>query len=311
MGAINAFGKTIEIITKHPKLLVIPLVISLLLAPISAYLLKDHDMWPMGKMEEKPEQKQEGNVIVEEYGSSISKEDMEKFIDYIKALSVLGILSALLNAVGQYGIVKGALTVKEGGKCSLYQLFIEGFRNMIQVFVINIIMGLIVLATIIIPLIPVILLFVTGVMTGHGVFILVAIFLIILIELPLVFFLVGLSSMAVPIYVIKGSISEAFECFSVAFKNKLSTLAFGALLLISTILIMVVPGSFRGLLMLGTSGFMTQLLLNLIEAPFQALMQAVISIGGLMFYLELTGLTGEERNLEEEILEGEFVEITH
>ena len=38
----------------------------------------------------------------------------------------------------------------------------------------------------------------------------------------------------------------------------------------------------------------------MIEAPFQALTQAVMSIGGLMLYLELTR---EEKDLEEEILE--------
>lgn len=304
MGAINAFAKTIETITKHPKLLLIPLVIALLLAPISAYLLKDYTTLFTEEMQKNLEQKQEGNVIVEEYGSIISKEDMEKFVDYIKILSLLGVLSALLNAVGQYAVIKGILTVERGEEYSLFQLFIEGFRNMIQVFVINIIIGLIVLAIIMVPLILVII----PIAAGSEALLLAAIFLVILIELPLVFFLFGLSSMAVPIYVIKGSIGAAFECFSVAFKNKLSTLAFGILLLISVVLIMVVPSSFMGLVALGASGFVTQLILNSVEAPFRALMQAVMSVGGLMLYLELMG---EERDLEEEILEEEFVEITH
>jgi len=308
MGAINAFAKTIETITKHPKLLLIPLVIALLLAPISAYLLKDYTALFTEEMQKNLEQKQEGNVIVEEYGSIIPKEDMEKFMDYIKILSLLGVLSALLNAISQYAIIKGILTVEKGEEYSLFQLFIEGFRNMIQVFVINIIIGLIVLAIIMVPLILGIIPLAAGAMTGSEALLLAAIFLVILIELPLVFFLVGLGSMAVPIYVIKGSISAALECFSVAFKNKLSTLAFGILLLISVVLIMVVPGSFMGLVMLGGSGFVMQLLLNLIEVPFQALMQAVMSVGGLMLYLELTG---ENRDFEGEILEEGFVEITH
>ncbi|NJE07576.1 hypothetical protein E3E31_03395 [Thermococcus sp. M39] len=300
MGAINAFAKTIETITKHPKLLLIPLVIALLIAPISAYLLKDYTTLFTEEMQKNIEQKQEGNVIVEEYGSIISKEDMEKFMDYIKILSFLGVLSALLNAIGQYAIIKGVLTTEKGEEYSLSQLFIEGFRNMIQVFLVNLIIGLIVLAIIMVPLILVIIPLAAGAMTGSEGLLLAAVFLVIIIELPLVFFLVGLSSMAVPIYVIKGSIGAAFECFTVAFKNKLSTLAFGILLLISVVLIMIVPSSFIGLVALGASGFAAQLLLNLIEAPFQALMQAVMSVGGLMLYLELTR---EKKDLEEEILE--------
>lgn len=293
MGAINAFAKTIETITKHPKLLLIPLVIALLIAPISAYLLKDYTTLFTEEMQKNFEQKQEGNVIVEEYGSIISKEEMEKFMNYIKILSFLAVLSALLNAIGQYAVIKGALTAEKGEEYSLFQLFMDGIKNMIQVFVVNVIIGLIIFGIIMIPLILIAIPLVVG---GSSAIVIVAVF----IELPLIFFLVGLGSMAVPIYVIKGSIGAAFECFSVAFKNKLSTLAFGILLLISVILIMIVPGSFMGLAALGVSGFTTQLLLNLIEAPFQALTQAVMSIGGLMLYLELTK---EKKDLEEEILE--------
>ncbi len=293
MGAINAFAKTIETITKHPKLLLIPLVIALLIAPISAYLLKDYTTLFTEEMQKNLEQKQEGNVIVEEYGSIISKEDMEKFMNYIKILSFLAVLSALLNAIGQYAVIKGALTAEKGEEYSLFQLFMDGIKNMIQVFVVNVIIWLIIFGIIMIPLILIAIPLVAG---GSSAIVMVAVF----IELPLIFFLVGLGSMAVPIYVIKGSMGAAFECFNIALKNKLSTLAFGILLLISVILIMVVPGSFMGLATLGASGFTTQLLLNLIEAPFQALTQAVMSIGGLMLYLELTK---EEKDLEEEILE--------
>ncbi|ALM74784.1 hypothetical protein [Thermococcus barophilus] len=300
MGAINAFAKTIETITKNPKLLLIPIIIALIIAPISAYLLKDYTALFTEEMQKNFEQKQEGNVIVEEHGSIIPKENMEKFMGYIKITILLGILSALLNAIGQYAVVKGALTAEKGEEYSLLQLFVDGIKNMIQVFVVNVIMGLIIFVIIMVPLIPAFLMLAAGAMLKSEAFFMMVLFFVLLLELPLVFFLVGLGSMAVPIYVIKGSIWAAFECFSVAFKNKLSTLAFGILLLISVILIMVVPGSFMGLMALGASGFTAQLLLNLIEAPFQALTQAVMSIGGLMLYLELTK---EEKDLEEEILE--------
>ncbi|WP_457753404.1 hypothetical protein [Thermococcus sp.] len=300
MGAINAFAKTIEAITKNPKLLLIPLVIALLIAPISAYLLKDYTTLFTEEMQKNFEQRQEGNIIVEEHGSVISKENMEKFMNYIKILSLLAVLSALLNAIGQYAVVKGALTAEKDEEYSLFRLFMDGIKNMIQVFVVNVIIGLIIFTIIVIPFILIAIPLIAGAMSGSEGLLSAAFFLVILIELPLVFFLVGLGSMAVPIYVIKGSIGAAFECFSVALKNKLSTLAFGVLLLISVILIMIVPGSFMGLATLGASGFTTQLVLNLIEAPFQALTQAVMSIGGLMLYLELTR---EEKDLEEEILE--------
>jgi len=64
--------------------------------------------------------------------------------------------------------------------------------------------------------------------------------------------------------------------------------------------LLAIPASFIGLLFLGRTDFMANLVSNILQAPFQAIMQALIAIGGLMLYLELIA---KRKSFEEEITE--------
>jgi|Deesub1362B_J571_1020462.scaffolds.fasta_scaffold00007_290 hypothetical protein len=297
MGAVTAFAKTIEFITKNPKLVLIPLLIALIIAPINAFLFKNYPMPFEGQFKAE----KQGNVIVEEYGRVFTEDELKELMEYLRIFVIVALLSALLTAIGEYAVIRGAILIEQGKGYSLLNLLKEGIKNMFQVFAINLVVGIIIVVVLFVALIPAMLIAAAGAFAGSFETLFVLVFLLIfLLEIPLATFLVGAASMAVPIYATKGSISSAFGCFGLGWRNKLSTLGFGALLLVSAILITVIPGSFMGLAFLGSSGFTAQLIMQLLETPFQALIQTVMAIGGLMFYWELTKL---KKSLEEEILE--------
>lgn len=285
MGALTAFAKTIEFITKNPKLVLIPLLIALIIAPVNAFLFKNHPMPFEGQFKAD----KHGDVIMEEYGRVFTGDELRELMKYLRIFVIVALLSALLTAIGEYALIKGAILIEQGEEYSLLNLLKEGAKNMFQVFAINLVVGIIIVVVLFAALIPAILIAAVGAFTGSFEALFVLVFLLILLlEIPLATFLVGTASMAVPIYVTEGSISSAFGCFGLGWRNKLSTLGFGALLLVSAILITVIPGSFMGLAFLGSTGFTAQLIMQLLETPFQALLQTVMAIGGLMFYWELT-----------------------
>ncbi|HIH73625.1 MAG TPA: hypothetical protein HA300_09845 [Thermococcaceae archaeon] len=291
MGAVNAFARTIVVITKNPKLLLIPLIISIILSPVSAYLVKEMPMF--GSFSEFQEGGNE-SVIFEEHGA-FSEEMLAEFANFFKFLLIFMVISLLLQALSEYAMIKGALMAEEGKEYSLVDLIYEGIMHVFQVFLTILIVGIISFAILSVPLFVFgILLFIFG---GNP----ALVFLLFLVEIPLVLFVIGASSMAVPIYVMSNSISASLACFSLAFRNKLSSVTFGALLAVSIFFLLAVPASFIGVLFFGRTDFMANLIANLLQAPFQAIIQALVAIGGLMLYLELS-----EKEKEEKLLEFEF-----
>ncbi|HDD31694.1 MAG TPA: hypothetical protein ENF72_03630 [Thermococcus litoralis] len=288
MGAVNAFARTIVTITKNPKLLLIPLMISIILSPISAYLVKE--MPAFESLSELPESSNE-SIIFEEHGA-FSEEMLTELANFSKFLLVFMLISLLLQALSEYAMIKGALMAEEGEEYSLIDLIHEGIMHVFQVFLILIIIGVISSAILLVPL----FLFSALIFLSGSV---ALILLLILVEMPLVLFVIGASSMAVPIYVLSNSISSSLGCFLLAFKNKLSSMTFGALLVLSIFFLLAVPASFIGLLFLGRTDFMGNLAANLLQAPFQAIIQALVAIGGLMLYLEFSKSGYEKETIEE------------
>ncbi|USG99789.1 hypothetical protein K1720_09905 [Thermococcus argininiproducens] len=290
VGAVNAFGRAIITITKNLKLLIIPLIVSLLLSPFSAYLFREtsvfENLWGVSGGSNE-------SVIFEEHGSTISEEVLNEMAEFFRLFLVFMLVSLLLQALSEYAIVKGALMVEDNQTYSLVDLVYEGIHHVFQVFFVNLLVGII---TIIILLGPMLLFSALIVLTGSS----VLMWLLLLVEFPLILLLVAAGSMAVPIYVMSNSITASLSCFSIAFKNKLSSIGFGAFLVVSGFLLLAVPASFIGLLFLGKSDFTANLISNILQSPFQALIQTLMAIGGLMLYFELTK---KVKSFEEEIME--------
>jgi len=291
VGAVNAFARGIITITKNPRLLLIPLIISLLLSPLSAYLLKEVPVFQ--GFSEGTLSPENGSIIFEEYGGGLSEEAINEMVEFLKFLVIFVLISLLLQALSEYAVIKGALMAENNQKYTLVDLLYEGVYHAFQVFLVNLVVAILSAGVLLLPV------FFFGILMAlTGVSALVV--LLLAVEIPLALLLMSASSMAVPIYVITNSIGASLSCFSIAFKNKLSSIGFAALLLVSIFLLLAIPASFIGLLFLGRTDFMANLVSNILQAPFQAVMQALIAIGGLMLYLELIA---KRKSFEEEITE--------
>ena len=291
MGAVNAFARGIITITKNPRLLLIPLIISLLLSPLSAYLLKEMPVFQ--EFSEEALSPENESIIFEEYGGGLSEEAINEMVEFLKFLMIFMLISLLLQALSEYAVIRGALMAENNQKYTLVDLLYEGVYHAFQVFLVNLVVAIVSAGVL---LVPVFFFGILMALTGASVFVV----LLLAVEIPLALLLMSASSMAVPIYVTTNSIGASLSCFSIAFKNKLSSIGFAALLLVSIFLLLAIPASFIGLLFLGRTDFMANLVSNILQAPFQAIMQALIAIGGLMLYLELIA---KRKSFEEEITE--------
>lgn len=295
MGAIDAFSKTITMITSHRKLVLLIMVFTLILAPISTYLVGNA---PELNLNQTQTTQKQGNVIFEEHGSTFPEKDIEALKSYLPRLLLYALLVSLLMAAVQYAVIKGAYMATRGEEYALGSLLSEGFRNLPQVFVINLIFGIIAVVVILLPLMLIIIPIAAGALSGTGSVLIFGIFLMLIVEFFVALFIMGLLSMTVPLYVVKGSIGAAFEAFSLAFRNMLSTLGFGALLMVGVLVVSMIMAPFS---MMAAVIFPGMLISALLEAPFQALIYAILWIGGLEFYLEL-----EKKREEVDLLLEEF-----
>jgi len=291
VGAVNAFARGIITITKNPRLLLIPLIISLLLSPLSAYLLKEMPVFQ--EFSEETLSPENESIIFEEYGRGLSEEAINEMVEFLKFLMIFMLISLLLQALSEYAVIRGALMAENNQKYTLVDLLYEGVYHAFQVFLVNLVVAIVSAGVL---LVPVFFFGILMALTEASAFVV----LLLVVEIPLALLLMSASSMAVPIYVTTNSIGASLSCFSIVFKNKLSSIGFAALLLVSIFLLLAIPASFIGLLFLGRTDFMANLVSNILQAPFQAIMQALIAIGGLMLYLELIA---KRKSFEEEITE--------
>lgn len=289
MGAIDAFGKTIEFITRNPKLFLIPLLVTLILAPINAYMLKDVSMTPIGFQNFE----KEGNVIIEEHGNLMKENQL---MTLFERTSISGLIELIIASIAIYALIKGALLDSHGELYSLGSLLVEGTKKMPAVVVIRILISIAAALIAFIAFLPGILLIALGVAMDSDI-VMFGVFLLLIVMLPVIGYAFTITVTAVPAYVIKGSIGDAFSVIGLTWRKKLSSIGFGLLLALSILLLAIIPASFGGMTFLGSSGFKSQLILQLLSAPFQALSIELEAIGGFMFYSTLQ----EETRIEEEL----------
>ncbi|ASJ06804.1 DUF2189 domain-containing protein [Thermococcus pacificus] len=291
MGAVDAFVKTFSLILANKKLYLLALILTLILAPMGAYLVPNEIPF-----EQNQTSIQKGSVIVEEYGSLLNEDEMDVFLQLMKGLAVYLLISIVLSSIFEYSVAKGALAYLAGEERALRDLILDGVRHFPGVFVINVVYSLIAFTFIGIAFIPI----VAGVLTlpVGGVLILVGIVLLILIGA----LVTSLSALAIPLYADRGSIGAAFEAFGLVFRNVLSSMGFGLLVWV---------GIFGIAMVSAPIAFITELFLTsdagtyvsaLLQAPFNALLSTFIWVAGVAFYRELQRME-ELKKVDEELAE--------
>ncbi|AEH24130.1 hypothetical protein PYCH_04400 [Pyrococcus yayanosii CH1] len=277
MGALKAFGDAVNFTLRNPRLALIPLLIALILAPMSAYIQRDIE--PFSPMERGKEIE---GIIIEEHGAT-----GEMGLENLWPLLFLLLLSLLLNSAAQYSVIYGALRAGEGKDVPLSELFVKGLEHIVQVFGINVLTTIIVAAAAIAAGLPFLMLVIGGAFVNSNSLMLAGVILLLIVEVIILPFLVGASSMTVPAYVVKGSFGSFIDGFAVAWKNKLSSMGFGALLLIFIMAIVIAPAAIVAIILLASQGLTARIVAALIQAPFQAVAQTFASVAGLFLYLEL------------------------
>lgn len=295
MGAIDAFTRTFSIVIENKRLYLLALIMSLVLAPIGAYLIPS-DLSGSVTQGHNVSSTRNGSVIIEEYGTSLGGEEMKDFVELLEGLAVYFVIALILGAVFEYGVTKGILLGLGGEGYSLGDLLVEGVKHSPAVILINLVYGLVMLAFVGIAAIPMVI----------GAFLMptgaVLIFLGLPLMLVVVFFTTGLSSLAVPLYVDRGKVGAAFEAFGLAFNNFLSTAGFGFLLGIGVMAIAIVVGPVAFVAQTVFPGNVALYASALLQAPFDALMYLFIWAGGVAFYREL-GRMEELKKADEELKE--------
>ncbi|WP_297091925.1 hypothetical protein [Thermococcus sp.] len=291
MGAIDAFTNAFSLVIRNKRLYLLVLVMSLMMAPLGAYLIPSEVNYEYNQTAI-----QKGNVIIEEYGTPISGNEMDTLVELLKGLAIYSIIALIVGAIFEYGITKGIFMHLRDEEYSLSGLLVEGLKHFPGVILINFIYGLIMVVFIGVAAIPMAL----------GALFLPAGAILMLLGVILMFaavaFALGLSSLAIPFYVDRGSIGAAFEAFGAAFRNALSTVGFGVLLGIGVIAIMLVASPIAFLAQMVLPENIAPYVSAFLQAPFDALLYMFIWTAGVAFYREIQRME-ELKKVDEELID--------
>ncbi|AIF69961.1 hypothetical protein PAP_07860 [Palaeococcus pacificus DY20341] len=280
MGAINALSQTIDLLSKNPRILLVPLIIAFIMVPITAYQAQKLHF----------EYSFEDNNVSQEELKAILRDMAATFA---RTMLIIGSIMALLNAVAQYYLVKSALTILKGEKPLTADLIKAGLKKAVPIAILNVFVGALIVGVALIPhayLIKLILSAEGPTIPGSAMDLF---FLLWIISLFLELFILPASMMVVPAYIVENSPLKGLKAYAVAFRNMPSTLGFGVLLGI-IMLVFMVPYFMTAFAIHQNAGFSTYLTRQLIQAPFLALSNAIGTVGGLMLYLDFKGNRKEE-----------------
>ncbi|ANF23075.1 hypothetical protein [Thermococcus piezophilus] len=277
MGAIDAFSRTFSIVLANKKLYLFVLIMTLILAPLSVYVIPQDFEYTYNQTSI-----QRGDVIVVEYGTPIAEDEAEVMVKLLAGLAVYFLVSVLLSSAFQYGTTKGVLQYLKGEDYSLEELLKDGFKHFPGVLAINIVFGLIVAVFIVIAIIPIGVGALIGLPVGW-----ILIFLGVLLFFAVLAFSIGLTSLPVPLYVERKNLGAAFEAFGLVFRNVFSTIGFGVLMTIAVMGIVIIASPLAFIIQLTVPENITPYVSAFVQAPLDALMYLFLWTGGVAFYKEL------------------------
>lgn len=291
MGAVEAFTETFSIMLKEKRLYVLTLVLTLILAPLGAYVMPKDVHFDANRTVT-----HHGGVIVEEYGSPSESELIPFFKDFLKKAIPYVILAIVLSTIFEYGVVRGAVDYLDGRESSLSELLLEGVKRFPALFTISFLFLLITLALIGVPL----AVMAAGILTLPPGAVLVILGVLLLI--PVAAFTTAMATLPVAIYASGGSFGSAFEAIHLSFRNVKTSLGFGFLLWVGVIGISMVSAPISLLTQLFAPDSYAPYISALLQAPFTALLYEFLWIAGVPFYRELRKKE-ELKKVDEELAE--------
>ncbi len=291
MGAIDAFARIFSIMVEAKRLYIPALILSLLLAPVAAYLLPSEPSFDTSF-----NQTHSGSVIMEQYGEDVEEELTDFLIQLGRAFAILMAISVVVGSIVQYGITKGALLHELGEDYSIGELLIDGLNHLPGVIAIEFLFMAVAVALASVALIPVVL----------GLFFLpwgmVLVLIGFLLLLGVLAIATSLTAVSIPIYADKGRIGAVFSAFGLVFGNITPSIAFGILLWVGIMVVSMIAGSIGFVADFVFPKSIAAYASQFLQAPLNALMFEFLTVGGVTFYRELQRME-ELKKVDEELIE--------
>ncbi|WP_297438821.1 hypothetical protein [Thermococcus sp.] len=280
MGAMDAFSRTFTLVIQNKKLYLLPLVMSLILAPLSAYMVGNSPFLQNNPLQSN--QTHSGDVIIEEHGSLAG--ETTHMSEFLKILAIYGVIALVLSSIFQYSVIKGLLKSSTDSEYSLFELAVDGIKHFPGVLILNLIFTLISLLLVALPL----LLVGIGVILGGAGLILVILGLLLLILVATLS--LSLTVLPVPIYAEKGSLGPAFEALGFIYSNMKTAMVFGLLIFMILMAIEVAAAPISMITQITASKEVSMYVSALAQAPLDALLYFFVWSAGVALYRELRRL---------------------
>ncbi|ASJ17160.1 hypothetical protein A3L04_08800 [Thermococcus chitonophagus] len=280
MVAIKSFGEAVSFLISNPKVILIPLVFLLILAPINTYIQKDNVLKSLENLEK-------GSIIFEEHGAA-----EELTPEQLRALLVIALLYMLLLSAAQYSVTMYAYRRRLGETLSLGDALISGLENVIPAFIVTLISAIILGLIAIVVAIPFSVIIGIGAIGGSKGMITVGMLALLVGEFFALTFSGGAVSVIFPAYVVNNSIRRGIEGLMLPLRRPKSTLSFGLLLMLTIFTLYIVASMLVFLPLIFSRSLAGLLIGALLQAPIMALLHAFTSVASLSFY----------ENLREELL---------
>ncbi|MFA4669725.1 hypothetical protein QDY65_04095 [Pyrococcus kukulkanii] len=280
MVAIKSFGEAVSFLTSNPRVILVPLIFLLILAPINTYVQKDNVLKSLENLEK-------GSIILEEHGAN-----EELTSEQLRALLIVALLYMLFLSAAQYSVAIYTHRRRLGEDLGIGDALISGLENVIPAFIVTLISVIILGLIAVIIAVPFSIIIGIGVIGGSEGMITVGMLALLAVEFFAITFFGGAASVIFPAYVVNNSIRRGIEEFLLPLRKPKSTLGFGLLLMLTVFTLYIVASIFVFLPLIFSRSLAGLLLGALLQAPVMALLHAFTSVASLSFY----------ENLREELL---------
>ncbi|MBO8175320.1 MAG: hypothetical protein H0Z18_08680 [Thermococcus sp.] len=267
VGAVKSVENAISMLTKNPALVLVPILIAFILAPIHT--------------------PNNTNFHFSQESVNVAKEQVRNFVhDFVRNAVIFGILTSIMQAISSYSVSRGVLDIIKQKDYQITQTVFEALKNLPQAAFLNILSWMVT----ILAVVPPFAYLYSEIMKAESFTIPGSVmdnfFFLAIISLLILLYVAPASLLLIPAYVKTKSVRSALKVYRLALNRLSSTIGFGILIFIAMMII--------NLPTILTRFIDNQFLAGIIGAPFNGLSNAFSMTAATLFYLSLTKEVEEE-----------------
>ena len=283
MGALDAFSKAFSLVAENKGIYLLVLLVFLALAILNSALFPEVNVETAQREEVLP------NVFFEEHGMTHASTD--ELVRYAETHLLWILIVALALAFVEYSIVKAYFLSVDGEEYSISELITEALPKVPAMIVMNV---LAYLTGVLVALVPALVMIVGGLTMSP--FLAFFGLVLVLLVIPI---LITYYSLVVATYVDTENIGAFVEALQLVFRMLPSSLGYGLLVILLSFGVAIVMAPF--VLPFAMSSVPSVLMINILEAPFEAFLVCFILAGGVLLYRDFKESEGIEERIEEPV----------